>query len=128
MNRNMIVPHPGYTARSNYDANHKISSDSIAQSFNNNATYNEAASYMLHENEADRVNGLSEVGEVVTIENTTDHAENVEYGFSSDGAENGSRSSGPKHRGKRPWKHIEPYYTYTKAKSAVVATHGNVLK
>ena len=107
---------PGYMATGEYDANHKITSESISESKEILSTGSLPLSAALHNSEKERVHGVSDIGETVTIKNMTNHAHGVEHGYMVGGERHGDS-----------WKNIEAYHTYRKAKNATKSLHGNKL-
>jgi len=123
-----VVPHPGYTASGNYDANHKIASESLGSSGSSGRTYSKESSRAINTRETSRVENISDIGETVNIENTTNHVENVEYGFSYTGTTEHSAKSGRGRRERAPWKNIDAYRTYQRAENVTRSVHAGVLK
>jgi hypothetical protein len=68
-------------ARSEYDANHKVSSKNQKASNHNEPTYNEGLSKAINNEEANKINEVSDIGDTISITNDTAHAYEVETGL-----------------------------------------------
>ena len=94
-------------AKGEYDANHRVTSESISMSAPSFPTFSLAISRMINNGEIDKIQSIENIGETITIQNVCDHAKDVEYG--------GNR-----------WT-TKGYYTYTSTKDSVVDRFGDLL-
>jgi len=83
-------------ANSEYDANHKISTNTQTQSSFVPATMSHLVSFVAHSLEKSKIDTVNKIGDKINIENISAHADEVEFGIG--------------------WKSTTPAYcTYTKA-------------
>ena len=91
-----------------YDANHKVSSNKVAQSGFSLPTFSYIASLTTNNSEKGKVDLVDEIGDTITIENLSFHAENVETG--------------------EGWNSVKPYYPYSKTDTIISIKHADKLE
>ncbi len=67
-------------AQGEYDANHKVSSKDQQRSRHNTPTFSKGVSKAFHNDEAGKINNVSNIGDTIFITNDTAHADKVETG------------------------------------------------
>ena len=65
---------------SEYDANHKVYSNKIPQGSFTLPTINRFVSQSIHEQESSKIDNINEIGDTITIQNLSNHADAVENG------------------------------------------------